>query len=102
MAHEAHHDNHANTDATNPTTSFRSAYWFAIVLVLLFVAAVNFVSVMSHDEEAGHGEHHTEAAAAGHEATGHEATHEDATHEAAAHAEGHAGDTAAHAAEAAH
>ncbi len=102
MAHEAHHDNHASTEA-KPTSSFRAAYWFAIVMVFLFVASINFVSVMSHDEEAGHGEHHTEATAAGHEATGgHEATHEEATHEAAP-AEGHAADTDAHhAAEAAH
>lgn len=96
MAHEAHHDNHSNADA-RPTTSFRSAYWFVIVLVFLFVAAVNFVSVMSNDEEAGHGEHHTEAAA-GHEATSHDA----AAHEASTTpAEGHVADTASHA-EAAH
>jgi len=104
MAHEAHHDDHAHatTDA-KPTSSFRAAYWFVIVLVFLFIASVNFVRVMGHDEEAGHGgEHHTEAAA-GHEATGHEATHEEATtHEAAAPAaEGHV-DTAVHGTEAAH
>ncbi|OSZ78538.1 hypothetical protein CAP35_09895 [Chitinophagaceae bacterium IBVUCB1] len=79
MAHEAHHDNHAQADA-KPTTSFRSAYWFVVILVFLFVAAVNFVSVMGHDEEAGHGEHHTEAAA-GHDAANH--SHDATTHEAA-------------------
>lgn len=88
MAHEAHHDNHAPAEV-KPTTSFRSAYWFVIILVFLFVASVNFVSVMGHDEEAGHGgEHHTEAAA-GHGSTTQEAT----THDAAAPAEHHAADS---------
>lgn len=84
MAHEAHHDNHAHTEA-KPTTSFRSAYWFVIILVFLFVASVNFVSVMGHDEEAGHGgEHHTEAAAGhGHEATTHDAAAAPAEHHSA-------------------
>lgn len=64
MAHETHHDIH-HSDAhadhhhhveveTRPTTSYWSAFWFVLILVGLFVAAVNFVGVMGHDD-GGHG-----------------------------------------------
>jgi hypothetical protein len=65
MAHETHHDTHhadAHSDhhhhvevETRPTTSYWSAFWFVLILVGLFVAAVNFVGVMGHDD-GGHGE----------------------------------------------
>ncbi|RYE21515.1 MAG: hypothetical protein EOP51_15445, partial [Sphingobacteriales bacterium] len=66
MSHEAHHDTHHPEN--KPEVSFRSSVWLVIILAGLFVAAVNFVSVMGHDEEGhgGHGEaHQTEAAAHG-------------------------------------
>ena len=69
MAHEAHHDTHHAPAEDRPTSSFRSAYWFVIILAGLFVAAVNFVSVMSHDDAEGHG--------GGHEATTAPARHEE-------------------------
>lgn len=59
MAHETHHDSHGHhhIDAdTRPTSSTRSAFWFVLILAGLFIAAVNFVGVMSHDEEGGHSE----------------------------------------------
>lgn len=70
MANEAHHDTHHVPAETRPTTSFRSAYWFVIILAGLFIAAVNFVSVMSHDEEVGHAT--AEHGAAGHESISHD------------------------------
>lgn len=72
MSHDTHH--HAPVDK-KPGSSFSSGIWFVMLLAFLFIASVNFVEVMSHDE-GGHGEGHgTEhAAPAGHgEAHGHEA-----------------------------
>jgi hypothetical protein len=96
MAHEAHHDSHHTPAETKPTTSYRAAFWFVIILAGLFVAAVNFVNVMGHDEgghgaghetheahgataphatePAAHEEHHTEAQPAA-DSTAHEAAH---------------------------
>jgi hypothetical protein len=76
MAHDTHHDTHHHAPVeTRPTTSFKASFWFVLILAGLFIAAVNFVGVMSHDGgEEGHGggTHNTEAA---HEA-GHEGTRE--------------------------
>lgn len=62
MSHEAHHDTHHHVEDPKPTTSFRSAFWFVLILAGLFVAAVNFVDVMGHDEEGHGGGHATEHA----------------------------------------
>jgi hypothetical protein len=78
MSHEEHHDTHHQAAETKPTTSFRSSVWFMIILAGLFVAAVNFVNVMSHDEGEGHGEHgteHVEAVTTHEAAAGHEEAH---------------------------
>lgn len=77
MAHEAHHDSHHAQADTKPTTSSTASFWFVIILVGLFIAAVNFVSVMSHDT-GGHGAegHSTEHAAP----AGHENSHADEAH----------------------
>jgi len=90
MAHEAHHDSHHTGNESNKTqTSSRASFWFVVILVGLFIAAVNFVTVMSHDDGGGHGGHGTEHAAPAHEthADGHhaEAAHEEAGHEEAHH-----------------
>ncbi len=53
MSHETHH--HAD-DKTK--TSSTAAVWFVLVLVALFIAAVNFVNVMGHPEAEGHGAGH--------------------------------------------
>lgn len=88
------HDTHTTSqNSNNPTTGFRSSFWLVVILASLFIAAVNFVGVMSHDSEEGHGEHATEAPAHG------EATHEHAT-EATEPAAEH--ETAAPAADSAH
>lgn len=51
MGHDTHHSTPAET---RPTASFRSSFWLVVILAGLFVAAVNFISVMGHDEEGGH------------------------------------------------
>lgn len=63
MAHDTHgtdtHDTQ-ETEIVKTTTSYRSAFWFTIILSGLFIAAVNFVNIMSHNEEEGeHGATHT-------------------------------------------
>lgn len=64
MSHDTHH---TSTNDKKPGSSFTSAIWFVLLVAGLFIAAVNFVDVMGH-EDAGHGDAHgTEhAAPAGH------------------------------------
>lgn len=76
------HDTHHKVEDKKPGSSFTSSIWFMLIMAGLFIAAVNFVGVMSHDE-GGHGEeaHGTEHAAPAH--------HDDASpgHDAAEHHE---------------
>jgi hypothetical protein len=65
---------HENPNKDNKYgTAFRSSFWFVVILAGLFIAAVNFVDVMGHDEESEHGSGHTTEAVHG------GATHEEAT-----------------------
>ncbi len=59
MSHETHHH---PVDPRPTKTPFISSFWLVIILVGLFIGAVNFVKVMSHTE-GGHGatEHTKEA-----------------------------------------
>jgi hypothetical protein len=91
MSHEAHHDTHHTPADTKPNTSYYAAFWFVVIIAGLFVAAVNFVNVMSNDDEGGHGagghatEHTTEhGGAATHEATPAHATEAQGTEHAEA------------------
>ena len=60
------HDTHHTTTDKRPGSSFTASIWFMLILAGLFIAAVNFVKVMSHDD-GGHGEEHaTEHAAPAH------------------------------------
>ena len=52
MSHETHHTTH-NHPENKPTTSFRSSFWFVIILVGLFIAALNFVNIMGNDNGEG-------------------------------------------------
>ncbi len=52
MSHETHTD--ANTETTKTQISFSSSFWLVVILVGLFVAALNFIPAMSEKE--GHGE----------------------------------------------
>lgn len=94
MAHGTHND--AHSERSKSTVSFQSSFWLVVILVGLFIAALNFINVMGH-HEGGEGHHEaTEQHEGGHEATkheeghgteaaaGHEAAKEEATHEAAA------------------
>jgi hypothetical protein len=108
MSHEAHHEEHHHEgpqiDIAKSKPAFSASFWFVLILVLLFIAALNFVNVMSQPEEGhggGHGSH-TEAPAHGggqnHEAAGHEGEmeggHADAVHPATS-TDDQTGDTAA-------
>jgi outer membrane biosynthesis protein TonB len=69
MSHDTHHG-HSTENKT--IISFKNAFWLVVILVGLFVAALNFVQVESKPEAE---EHH-----------GHEMMHEDAHHAAKAEA----------------
>lgn len=62
MAHEAHHG--APSEQSKSVVSFKSSFWLVIILVGLFIAALNFIKVMGEGHEGKEG-HHTEAAAHG-------------------------------------
>jgi len=51
--HSTHHDSSSSTDTAKSRTAFRSSLWFVLILVGLFIAALNFVEIMGHSEE-GH------------------------------------------------
>lgn len=85
------HDTHSAHSKENKTIiSFKNSFWLVIILVGLFIAALNFIQIESaHEGEGhggGHGAKHEAPAHGGHDA---EATkHEEAAHESAApHAE---------------
>lgn len=48
MAHETHQD--INHPENKPAVSFTASFWFVIILVGLFIAAVNFVNMSGHEE----------------------------------------------------
>jgi|GEM_PF-1716122 len=76
MSHDTHHGQTAENKAK---ISFGNSFWLVIILVGLFIAALNFVQAESGSE--GHGDGHEPAH---HEAQHHEATHNEATHHEAA------------------
>ena len=51
MAHETHND--ANSERNKSIVSFKSSFWLVVILVGLFIAALNFVNVMGEHKE-GH------------------------------------------------
>lgn len=59
MSHETH--NEAQGGEKTSKTSMRSSFWLVVILVFLFVAALNFIEVMSKSEgEEGAGKEKTE------------------------------------------
>ncbi|MEO6832202.1 MAG: hypothetical protein ABI378_07380 [Chitinophagaceae bacterium] len=62
--HDTHQGEAENADRKKSKSSFRSSFWFVIILVGLFIGALNFIKAMSHGEE-GHEatEPHTEMTA---------------------------------------
>ncbi len=100
MGHDTHHDTHHTvSERTQSTTSFGSAFFFVLILAGLFIAAVNFVNVMGHDDEGGHDSGHTTEHAAPAHGGGHgsaDAGHNTEAvsgHEAAPAGDTHAADT---------
>ena len=53
MAHETHND--SNSEQSKSIVSFKSSFWLVVILVGLFIAALNFIKVMGNHEE-GKGE----------------------------------------------
>ena len=52
MSHDTHHD----TPKENKTIiSFKNSFWLVVIIVGLFVAALNFVQAESHGEEGKEG-----------------------------------------------
>jgi hypothetical protein len=62
------HDDHGHAQETfpadkTPKVASSSSLWVAIILIGLFIAAVNFISVSGTPEEGGHGGGHTKEGA---------------------------------------
>lgn len=51
MAHETHDD--AQHLEKRSVVSMRSSFWFVIILVGLFIAALNFINVVSNNDSEG-------------------------------------------------
>ncbi len=51
-----HHDDSHKTGEMKSKTAFRSSFWFVIILVGVFIAALNFIKVEGGESE-GHGNH---------------------------------------------
>jgi hypothetical protein len=49
----AHETNKGPEVEKKSVVSFRSAFWFVVIIVGLFIAALNFVNVMSNDNGEG-------------------------------------------------
>jgi len=88
MSHDTHH---AHSTENKAIISFKNSFWLVIILVGLFVAALNFIQVEGKGSEEGHGAHgaatHEAHGGAGHGAEAKDGKHEAAGHEAATHAE---------------
>jgi hypothetical protein len=64
------HESHQSTE-NKPKTALSASFWFVLILAGLFIAAVNFVNVMSHDD-GGHGTEHVAPGNHGSDAAGHD------------------------------
>ena len=65
MSHESNHGTAHHPAENKFRIALSSAFWFVLVLAGLFIAAVNFVAVMGHDD----GGHETAHAPAPHHGT---------------------------------
>ncbi|MDR3680947.1 MAG: hypothetical protein P4L41_13365 [Flavipsychrobacter sp.] len=48
---DTHHENPGQTERAKSKTAFQSSFWFVIILVFLFIAAINFANVMGKSGE---------------------------------------------------
>ncbi len=81
MSHDTHH---AHSKENKTIISFRNSFWLVVILVGLFIAALNFVQAESAPEGEGHGEATHEV----HNAAGHKAMHGGESHKEAPKSEG--------------
>lgn len=51
--HGTHHHDDENNNEIKSKTAFRSSFWFVLILVGLFIAALNFINIMGDSNE-GH------------------------------------------------
>jgi len=51
MSQDTHTGNSKETEIKKSKTSYSSSFWFIIILIVLFVSAINFVKVMSNSDE---------------------------------------------------
>ena len=56
----SHDTNHGNSTENKTIISFKNSFWLVIIIVGLFIAAVNFVKVESAGGEEGEGKETTE------------------------------------------
>ena len=55
----SHDTNHGNSTENKTIISFKNSFWLVIIIVGLFIAAVNFVKVESAGGEEGEGKETT-------------------------------------------
>jgi uncharacterized membrane protein len=99
MSHDTHHHGHTKENKTK--TSFTASFWLIIIIVGLFIAALNFIQAESGGEEVNESEKRTEhgqllmQAGSGHAEKKSqmnqksEAEHQNTTPDTAAHEAGH-------------
>jgi len=51
MSHDPHSGHNKQSDINQSKTSLGSSFWLVVIIVVLFIAALNFVNVISNSEE---------------------------------------------------
>ena len=51
MSNDTHQHDPKQSEITKSKVSFSSSFWFIVILIVLFVSALNFVNVMSNSKE---------------------------------------------------
>ena len=49
MSHDSHSENDKQSEINKSKTSLGSSFWLVVILVILFISALNFVNVMSKE-----------------------------------------------------
>jgi hypothetical protein len=53
MSNETSHNNNHQSESTQPAISFKASFWVIVILVGLFICALNFIKIMSSEGEEG-------------------------------------------------
>lgn len=64
MSHDSHSANDKQSEINKSKTSLGSSFWLVVILVVLFISALNFVNVMGNEEGEKKEPQKTEAPAA--------------------------------------